>query len=302
MTRGESEHPLIPLVLILLLLGGASAASVSAQATGEYRCSVPNGGSQDGTPCQTHADCPGGACVFGEGVCDDQEGRQCLCPEGTCSGDTCSGGPLAGQTCDTSYNCDPGVLCRGSQKVCVGGSNSGYPCLNGKQCDSGQCVSTGRVCIGYCDDQNQLPCPCPGGTCTPPGSCSGGILDGFSCSATMNCSSGTECVGTYYSPDSCGQDVDCCQDTTCPVGVCLSPGSTPTPIASRTASRETPTSGIVTPQPTVPPGGTPPRGLLLQAVGEGAGCATVADKSACSLAILAVALALWMARHRSGGR
>ena len=318
MTRGEATRPLTLLLFILLLSTGILARSVRAAPTGEFKCSVPSGGPNDGNPCQTHADCPGGACVYVQGVCNDQNGLPCLCPGGTCSGDTCSGGPFAGQTCDTKYNCNPGVACQGSQKVCVGGSNTGtllgpgYSCLNDQQCDSSQCRSTGRVCVGYCNDQNQSLCPCPDGTCGAAGTCSGGLLDGFSCDATMKCSSGTDCVGTAFAPDSCGQDADCCMsDTACPVGGCFSPAAVPTPTtpgaatptatASRTPTRMTPSTGTMTPRPPSPiPTRSPANGMLVQAIGEGGGCATAADGSSRSFAVLAGTIGLWLARRRSG--
>jgi hypothetical protein len=291
MTRGEGRRPVTLLLLVLLLSTGPLARSANAQATGGFLCSA---GANDGDPCQTHADCPGGACVMMQGVCNDQSGFPCLCPGATCSGSTCSGGPFKGQSCDTTYNCDVGVACQGSQKVCVGGSASGtllgpgYPCLNDQQCDSSQCRSTGRVCIGYCDDQNLSPCGCPAGTCSTAGTCSGGLLGGFSCDVTMSCSSGTDCVGTAFAPDSCGQDADCCtSDTPCPVGGCSLPAAVTTP--------------TVTPRPTSSPHRTqtPSNGVLIQAIGEGGGCATAADGGSWSLAALVGAVALWVARRRA---
>ena len=261
MTCGQGKRPLTLLLLVLLLSMGTFAKTAKAQATGELLCSA---GSKDGKACQTHADCPGGACVIAQGVCND--GSICDCPGGTCSESTdlCSGGARAGQTCDSTFNCASGT-CQGTQKVCVGGSSTGtllgpgFSCLSNAQCDSSHCNSTGLVCA----------------------------------------------VGSDYVGYSCGRDADCCA-ASCPAGACYSPGAvpTPTPTASRTGTAVTPTpspSANATPRPTSPPHRTaPPQGELFQAIGEGAGCATAADGTSRSAALLMGAIGLWVARRRWG--
>jgi len=337
-------------LLVLVFSVAGFSARAQAQAGGELLCSA---GSNDGNTCQSHADCPGGACVVVQGVCNDQSGYPCDCAGATCNGTACTGGPFSGQSCDTAYNCDTGVACQGSQKVCVGGSASGallppgYPCLNNQQCDSSQCRSTGLVCK----------------------------------------------AGTAYSSYSCGQDADCCTpDTSCPVGACFSPATVPTPTATasktRTAATLTPppsgrptatltasatptaqavrlaasigatdttltvdnasslpNSGTVridseliiytgklgnqltgltrgangttaashsknalvtlvipsTPTVTPRPHRTQPPAQLYEAIGEGAGCATVGD-GGWSFAVLAGVVVLWAARRRPGAR
>jgi hypothetical protein len=322
------------LLVVVFSVAGFSARA-HAQAGGELLCSA---GSNDGNTCQTHADCPGGACVVVQGVCNDQNGYPCDCPGATCNGTACTGGPFSGLSCDTAFNCDTGVACQGSQKVCVGGSASGallppgYPCLNNQQCDSSQCRSTGLVCK----------------------------------------------AGTAFSNYPCGQDADCCTPaTSCPVGACFSPATVPTPTATVTASAtptaqavrlaasigatdttltvdnasSLPNSGtvridseliiytaksgnqltgltrgadgttaashsknalvtlVIPSTPTVTPGLTPPphptrpqpHGVLYQAIGEGAGCATVGD-GGWSFAMLAGVVVLWAARRRPGAR
>jgi len=250
----ERQTKLWLLVLVFSVAG--FSAHAQAQATGEFLCSA---GSNDGNACQTHADCPGGACVYVQGVCNDQNGLPCDCPGATCNGTACTGGPFSGQSCDTAYNCDTGVACQGSQKVCVGGSASGallppgYPCLNNQQCDSSQCRSTGLVCK----------------------------------------------AGTAYSSYPCGQDADCCTAaTSCPVGACFSPATVPTPTATASKTR---TAATLTPPPTVTPRPhrTQPPAQLYEAIGEGAGCATVGD-GGWSFAVLAGAVVLWAARRRPG--
>jgi hypothetical protein len=268
-------------LLVFLLSAAGLSGRVGAQAGGVFLCSA---GSNNGNTCEAQADCPGGACVILQGVCNDQNGFPCTCPDATCSGTTCTGGPFAGQSCDTAYNCDAGVACQGSQKVCAGGATSGYPCLYDQQCDSLQCLSTGSLCE----------------------------------------------EGTDYAGYSCWQDSDCClPPTTCAVGACFSPAAVPTPTtpsavtrtatASRTGATETPTpspsakasvtptagasptGATVTPRPTPPPRPTqaPPHGLLIQAVGEGAGCAITAGGDGWLFAGLTGAIVLLVARRRS---
>lgn len=322
-------------LLVLVFSVAGFSARAQAQAGGELLCSA---GSNDGNTCQTHADCPGGACVVVQGVCNDQNGYPCDCPGATCNGTACTGGPFSGLSCDTAFNCDTGVACQGSQKVCVGGSASGallppgYPCLNNQQCDSSQCRSTGLVCK----------------------------------------------AGTAFSNYPCGQDADCCTPaTSCPVGACFSPATVPTPTATapktRTAATLTPTptaqihlatsigvndttltvdnasllpnsgtvridseliiytakSGnqltgltrgangttaashsknalvtlVIPSTPTVTPRHRPTRAPaeLYEAIGEGAGCATVGD-GGWSFAMLAGVVVLWAAHRRPGAR
>ena len=300
-----------------------SVAGFSARAQAEFLCSA---GSNDGNTCEAQGDCPGGACVVVQGVCNDEGGFPCDCPGGTCSGTACTGGPFSGQSCYTADNCDAGVACQGSQKVCVGGSTSGallppgYPCLNNQQCDSSQCRSTGLVCK----------------------------------------------AGTAYSSYPCGQDADCCTAaTSCPVGACFSPATVPTPTATPPTAQihlatsigatdttltvdnasSLPNSGTVridseliiytgklgnqltgltrgangttaashsknalvtlvipsTPTVTPRPHRTQPPAQLYEAIGEGAGCATVGD-GGWSFAVLAGVVVLWAARRRPGAR
>jgi MYXO-CTERM domain-containing protein len=63
-----------------------------------------------------------------------------------------------------------------------------------------------------------------------------------------------------------------------------------------------PATPTMTPRPTPPPHRTqtPPQGLLIQAVGEGGGCATAPDGSSWPFAVLTGAIALLVVRRRSG--
>jgi hypothetical protein len=252
-----------------LLVLTFSVAGFSVRAPAESLCSA---GSNDGNACQIDANCPGGACVTMWGVCNDQSGSLCDCPGATCSGTACTGGAFAGLSCNTANNCNTGSACEGTQKVCVGGSASGYPCLNDQQCDSLQCRSTGLVCE----------------------------------------------EGTNYAGYSCAQDSDCCvPPATCAVGSCFSPAtvSTPTATASNTGAVVTPTpspyvgasaTATVAVSPTAQtvtprPRPTQAPAEVYEAIGEGAGCATVGD-GGWSFAVLAGVVVLWAVRRRLSGR
>jgi hypothetical protein len=165
-TFGRQTKPWL-LVLVFSVVG------FSARAHAEFLCSA---GPNDGNTCAapgSSSDCPGGACVVVQGACNDQSGFPCDCPGATCSGTACTGGLFSGQPCGTAYNCHAGVACEGTQKVCVGGSTSGFPCLNDQQCDSLQCRSTGRVCKPDSAYAN-LSCSQDADCCTPAHPCQGG--------------------------------------------------------------------------------------------------------------------------------
>ncbi len=282
-SRLRPKLVVVPVLVVSVLF----AARLWAQASSEFVCSA---GANDGRACTAQSDCPGGACVITQGVCSDTAGFPCDCPGSVCSGTTCSGGVFAGGTCDTTTNCDTGVSCVGTQKVCVGngtGSNgnpAGFSCLSNAQCSSGQCVSTGRVCAD----------------------------------------------GTDFAGFACGQDADCCASgTSCnPSGACVAPAAgtpsatvtartpTITPSASRTGGISTPTppaSASPTPRTPTPAGSAPPSPTstpicpasgecIVQAVGEGGGC-TLGSPGGYGTVALAIltGILLW-ARRVSWGR
>jgi hypothetical protein len=83
----------------------------------------------------------------------------------------------------------------------------------------------------------------------------------------------------------------------------VTPTAPPSVKATATATvGVSPTAPTMTPRPTPPPHQTqaPPQGLLIKAIGEGGGCATAAKGGSWSLALLTGAIALWVARRRSG--
>ncbi len=210
------------IALLPLLLDLALAAPVVAQtaaptptlpvtpmpsATSTPSALLCSAGARDGQPCRIQMDCPDGACVIAQGVCDDGNGFPCDCAGSTCSSDslTCVGGAFADRPCDPSSACAPGTECLGTQRICVGlgdaGSNllsAGFSCLVDQQCASMQCRSTGLVCG----------------------------------------------VGSSYTGFSCGEDSDCCiTGSDCPPGIC----GTVLPTATPTSTTPTPTIPTPTP-------------------------------------------------------
>jgi hypothetical protein len=192
---------------------------------GALLCSA---GANDGQPCMTDSDCPGGACVIAGGVCAvsapadqivcDCPASTCVCPDGvtSCSSGTCSGGPFVGYSCDPTANCEPGAACVGTQKVCSGGTDTsssppvsldGASCLNDVQCGGGTCVSTGRFCAGMCQSGSQQ-----GAICVVDSECTG-------CTPTAS----NPCCTSDFEDFSCVSDDDCCQNPPCPVGLCTTP-------------------------------------------------------------------------------
>ena len=248
---------------LILLFGLWMPRVVMAQATGEFLC---NGGTNAGKACQSDDDCPpNGVCVISQGVCsgggDDGLTCQCLggsCPtQPLCSTDAtmgmCSGGLFSGQCCDPSYNCADSAPCDGTAKVCLSGTNQGFPCLQNSQCPSSTCGYTNKFCAGVCQggqNVNQL------------------------CLDDTDCPSST-CDSSFQS-DSCVADSDCCGDpsaTPAPsectaAGICRGPATStsptptpprgsPTPTRTRTGTR-TPTGSRTpgTPTPTPPAAAT----------------------------------------------
>jgi hypothetical protein len=142
------------------------------------RCS---GGSNDGSICNTSADCPGGTCTFvgncqggsnAGGVC--YSGSDCA---GTCGPPTelqCQEGTRDGLVCDAC--CATGT-CTGTQSCCPGGT-----CVA-----MGHCSGQGALC------QNDNECS---GSCTPvPGRCS---VDGRTCGSDADCPGGTCIAGRTW--------------------------------------------------------------------------------------------------------
>ena len=218
-------------VLLFLLASVSVPAVVRAQAaTGEFLC---NGGTRNGLPCNSDDDCvPNGVCVIAQGVCNGggDDGLTCECLSGTCATQpvcsvnaslgTCSGGILAGECCDVTYNCADSAPCTGTAKVCLGGGTDtkGFPCLRDSQCPGSVCGSTSKFCSGTC----------------------GGMDTGALCLDDTDCAAGVTCTSQYQSL-SCVDDSSCCGTPPCKAGICrgaATSSGTPT---------KTPTRGTVTP-------------------------------------------------------
>lgn len=181
---------------ILFILGWATVLSIGLKAE-QRLCSA---GERDGQVCQGAQDCPGGACVVSQGVCDGglDDGFDCDCPESSCTAapvcpedpelGTCAGGSNEGTCCDLAFNCRSAAPCRGTQKICFSGSLKGFPCLRDGHCPASVCWATGRTCsenglpcvddadclVGSCQGEGSFPPPTP--TPSPPncaGDCDG---------------------------------------------------------------------------------------------------------------------------------
>ncbi|MFI5399098.1 MAG: beta-propeller fold lactonase family protein [Candidatus Binatia bacterium] len=151
-------------------------SSILASMLGRLLCSA---GARDGAACAVDADCPDGACVVAQGVCDGgkDDGLLCDCPGATCVAGatcgtdptmgTCSGGTADGQCCDAQSNCAGNRSCVGTQKVCLAGPVRGMSCLRDAQCLGSQCGAIGKSCGG--GDFAGFACvadgDCPRGAC-----------------------------------------------------------------------------------------------------------------------------------------
>jgi YVTN family beta-propeller protein len=185
-----------------IVVGAVSAGRASAILASMPGRSLCSAGARDGAPCAADADCPDGACVVAQGVCDGgkDDGLLCDCPGATCVAGptcgtdptmgTCSGGTADGQCCDAQSNCGGNRPCVGTQKVCLAGPVRGMSCLRDAQCLGSQCGTIGK-------------------------SCAGGDFAGFACVADGDCPRGA-CIGAAL------------QSAT-------PPANTPTPVAPGTS-------------------------------------------------------------------
>jgi hypothetical protein len=175
------------IVVAVMLWCGALPGRVAVGQTADFLCS---GGPRDGLNCAADDDCfvscPSsfGACVLVNGVCNGGEfdGFPCDCPGGVCLGSgtegTCQGGAFAGDPCRTAIgagNCNSGIACVGTQKICLSGDLQSFGCLGNDDCDGATCGSSGKFCDG--GDFDFYSCvanvDCSGGNCIAPDFCSG---------------------------------------------------------------------------------------------------------------------------------
>ncbi|GBD26832.1 hypothetical protein HRbin30_02174 [bacterium HR30] len=175
--------------LIALYLVFALTLPPLLSASGQGVCSS---GERDSQPCSEQVDCPGGACVFVQGICDGgtDDGADCECPLSTCGlafacpNDpvlgSCISGLRAGECCDPAFNCSDGSPCAPTQKVCLDGPLKGFPCLRdahclgslcwalGRRCDDGYaCVDDDDCLDGTCQGTGNFPTPTPTSAVTP---------------------------------------------------------------------------------------------------------------------------------------
>jgi hypothetical protein len=176
MATSSSRSPQLA-VLRLLVAAGVLLSSATAPAE-ESLCSA---GIRDGFSCAQHADCPDGACVLAQGVCDagPNDGLPCDCPGGTCIGSgvdptvgTCRAGTSDGEPCDPTSECATHP-CTGTQQICVAGTMKGASCLRDDQCYGGACSSTGKICIDGTDFAGSS-CADDADCCVNPSRCSSG--------------------------------------------------------------------------------------------------------------------------------
>lgn len=174
-------------------------------------------GANDAQECIGHFECPGGACVLAQKVCD--------------------GGADDGFGCEADVNCRGGARCVPSARVCSGGDDDSFGCLRNEHCRGGTCVATGQVCDGgdaededydpflilysctntaSCFDET-LVCVSP----TPQGlACSAGSRDGQTCELHDDCPGGV-CVLQDVLCDGGAVDAFFCDtNADCPGGRC----------------------------------------------------------------------------------
>jgi YVTN family beta-propeller protein len=158
---------------------GRGASTLQVAARGARICS---GGAHDGSACAADAECPAGACVLVQGVCDagQDDGLLCDCPGGTCAAQpvcatnpqngTCRGGVNDGACCDRAFNCRGGAACVDTHRLCAAGPSKGMPCMSDSQCVAARCIASGRRCAA--GDFDGVSCvdagDCPRGDCLDP--------------------------------------------------------------------------------------------------------------------------------------
>lgn len=168
-----------------------------------------NGGDNDGKPCNSADDCPGGECV------PDPD-------------DVCQGGDNDGDPCTDDADCPGGGRCTPNVDFCLGGANDGDPCTDDADCPGGVCIGPDDVCEGGANDGD--PCQddgdCPDGFCARCSVCFGSLSDGQPCDTDnadcgggdgicISCDSGEVCIGGTGDGNPCTDDADCAGGGTC---------------------------------------------------------------------------------------
>jgi hypothetical protein len=181
-------------------------------------CSSPDvflcsAGQNDNLVCTSHFDCPGGACVVAQKVCD--------------------GGPDDGFGCAGDVNCSGGARCLATARICSGGEDDSFGCARNDNCrGGGTCVASGQVCDGgdtAADDYdpfalffsctNDQSCADATLSCRAPTAvglaCSAGGRDGQPCTSNGECPDGVcvlqdaLCEGGARDEELCDTGADC---------------------------------------------------------------------------------------------
>jgi YVTN family beta-propeller protein len=165
---------------VVSVLPPQAAGRQQAAATAPRVCAA---GGRDGQACADDNNCPAGACVVPQGVCDggEDDGLLCDCPGGACraagnacgadpDAGVCQGGEVDGACCDRTFACRDGSACKATRRLCAAGPAKGSPCLIDAHCLGTACVASGRRCAGGAFDG--IACidapDCPAGTCIAP--------------------------------------------------------------------------------------------------------------------------------------
>lgn len=160
----------LALVLMLAACGGKSVLGIpggGGGAPGTTTTGTTTSGSTTGTtpgPCTTHADCPGGLCIFSTGTCApscEPDACPTCSPGSVCQGcatsscpacDDCRAAclPVQPGECDDDDPCPAGQVCLFQQRVCAaacktdsdcGGFSTCVGCATGSCCGCKDCVS-----------------------------------------------------------------------------------------------------------------------------------------------------------------
>jgi cysteine-rich repeat protein len=173
--------------------GSADAPRVVLRVARRRLASACTGGGNDGFPCGSETDCPGGECGpglrFFQCAGGVHDGLPCTgagdCPFPCGPSGTCAAGSRAGKACTSDPDC-PGTCA--PTTTCTAGSRAGRICASDLDCPGGECgpslfefrdrlvggagpvvVPREAVVEGVCDEG-----PSEGNVCTAAGQCGGG--------------------------------------------------------------------------------------------------------------------------------
>jgi hypothetical protein len=225
----------------ILVLFGAALGAVLATGMPREAGAAPgllcSAGGNNGDECDFDSDCPNGACVAAQFICEGgtRDTDICDCPESTCVRGACSGGPRENAACDPANECDGGT-CQQTSRICNAGDLKGFGCANNGQCGDGAvCVANGQFCWGGsffkfgCVDDDDCDPEGDAGICRGPAQrvpivqiCSAGRDDGDRCAGDNNCPNGACVLGQTVCDGGdtrdgffCESTTDCDRDASC---------------------------------------------------------------------------------------